>query len=222
MSCHLNRDVRRRSESVKREATSAFDSRQAQRTKSDDAGAQKRCGLLIDKCFRDPVDEVLGFSGVFPISAVDRISGKRGMVAEVFHSRTAKLARLIRAVQPGDAGLRFLGTQFAERQAHSAGNATGRRDTEEEQPSSPSVVLVRAGARGLEVMISPPSSDSPPGWEVIDDGAVWVLAPDISLDDLEGRAYGSWPLLPALVTVGSTVDGAVLANLEHAGSLAVE
>jgi DNA-binding SARP family transcriptional activator len=51
---------------------------------------------------------------------------------------------------------------------------------------------------------------------------VWTLDPDISLDEVEARAVEHWPLVPALVTVGTTVDGAVLANLEHAGSLAVE
>jgi DNA-binding SARP family transcriptional activator len=35
-------------------------------------------------------------------------------------------------------------------------------------------------------------------------------------------AAGRWPLLPALVTVGETAAGTVLANLEHAGSLAIE
>ena len=55
----LNRDVRRRSEAVKREAPAALDSRKAQAAKPDDAGAQQRRGVLVGKRFGDRVNEIL-------------------------------------------------------------------------------------------------------------------------------------------------------------------
>lgn len=122
-----------------------------------------------------------------------------------------------------DAGLRYLGGQLADRHASTASVEASDEDAGDSPPSGlPSVVLARAGARGLEVMIAPACDDAPPRWTAIDEGAVWMLDPDIELEELEASAAGRWPFLPALVTVGTTVDGTVLANLEHAGSLAVE
>ncbi|MCU4186446.1 LysM peptidoglycan-binding domain-containing protein [Acidiferrimicrobium sp. IK] len=126
-----------------------------------------------------------------------------------------------------DAGLRYLGGQLADRQAVTPDNDNDNDDDGDgavggEESTVPSVVLVRAGGRGLEVMIAPACPEAPEGWEAIDEGAVWALRPEIDLDDLEARAAGRWAFLPAVVTVGTTVDGTVLTNLEHAGSLAVE
>ncbi len=117
-----------------------------------------------------------------------------------------------------DAGLRYLGGQLAQRSSAVAADG-------EDGSAPPSVVLVRAGSRGLEVMIAPACPDAPDGWVQHRwmTAAVWVrLDADIDLEDLEERAAQRWPFLPALVTVGVTVDGTVLANLEHAGSLAVD
>ena len=123
-----------------------------------------------------------------------------------------------------DAGMRYLGAQLGEADAGRSAGLTARdigaHGSGQRRVSS--VVLVRAGNRGLEVMVSPPSSTPPEGWMAVDEGTVWVLDGALDLEALEQRAAGRWSLLPALVTVGVTVDGTVLANLEHAGSLAVE
>lgn len=107
-----------------------------------------------------------------------------------------------------DAGLRHLGAALADRSA--------------DDGAVPSVVLVRAGGRGLEVMITPSCPDPPEGWVAVDEGAVWVLDSEIELEDLEKETGRLWSPWPALVTVGITTDGIVLANLEHAGCLHVQ
>jgi DNA-binding SARP family transcriptional activator/LysM repeat protein len=84
------------------------------------------------------------------------------------------------------------------------------------------VVLVRAGAHGLEIMIDPPQPKPLGRFSAVDEGAVWVLDPDIDLDQLEALAQSHWTAWPALVTLGDTPDGPLLANLEHAGCLAVQ
>lgn len=86
----------------------------------------------------------------------------------------------------------------------------------------PAVVLVRAGSVGLEVMVDPPTPAAPGHFRAGDGGITWVLDPAIDLAELERLAGDRWPPLPALVTIGETAAGTVLANLEHAGSLAIE
>jgi DNA-binding SARP family transcriptional activator len=84
------------------------------------------------------------------------------------------------------------------------------------------VVVVRAGSQGLEIMIDPPVPAGAGRFEAIDDGRVWRIDPDVDLAELEVLAADRWPILPALVSVGTSTDGAVLANLEHAGSVTVD
>ena len=88
----------------------------------------------------------------------------------------------------------------------------------------PSVLLVRVGEGGLEVMVDPSSPFPPQGWQPVDEGAVWLLDPDVTLADLEDRFSRDpgWPPTPALITAGTTPGGPVLVNLEAAWSLAVE
>jgi DNA-binding SARP family transcriptional activator len=86
----------------------------------------------------------------------------------------------------------------------------------------PSVVLVHAGRRGLEVRVSP-SVKGPLGWfEASDDGTRLLLDAEITLEELRALAAERWPAWPALVSLGNDADGALLLNLEHAGSLSVE
>ena len=59
--------------------------------------------MLVGKCLGDRIYEILGRDGEFRVAAVHGVTRKRGMVAEVFHSRAAKFASLVRAVQPGNA-----------------------------------------------------------------------------------------------------------------------
>lgn len=84
-----------------------------------------------------------------------------------------------------------------------------------------SVLCVRPGAFGVEVVVDPPA---PPVGRFIlgPDGRTWRLDPDLDLDELSARADGQTALVPALITVGSTADGPLLIDLERAGVLAVE
>ncbi|MDQ1394269.1 MAG: hypothetical protein QOF30_3246 [Acidimicrobiaceae bacterium] len=86
----------------------------------------------------------------------------------------------------------------------------------------PGIVLVRAGSVGLEVMVDPPTVAAPGRFVAVDGGITWGLEASVDLAELERLAGNRWPPVPALVTIGETAAGTVLANLEHAGSLAIE
>jgi DNA-binding SARP family transcriptional activator len=86
----------------------------------------------------------------------------------------------------------------------------------------PSVVLVHAGTRGLEVFVSPTVNGSLGWFMPTEHGERLVLDPEVTLEDLQALAADRWPAWPALVSLGRDGDGALLFNLEHAGSLAVE
>jgi len=81
---NLDRDVRRRAESIKSERLAAFDFRNAQTTKSDDARTQQRRSLQILKSVRQFVDEVFARDDVFRVAAVDCVAGKSRCVAQIF------------------------------------------------------------------------------------------------------------------------------------------
>jgi len=86
----------------------------------------------------------------------------------------------------------------------------------------PSLVLMRVGDGGVEVVMSPEPHGrfgwfSPTGR----DGSL-ALDADIGLEDLRALADERWPVWPAVVSLGQDRGGAVLFNLEHAGSLSVE
>jgi DNA-binding SARP family transcriptional activator len=86
----------------------------------------------------------------------------------------------------------------------------------------PSLVLVQAGKRGLEVLVTP-GVKGPFGWfEASEDGTRLLLDAEITLEDLKALAADQWPAWPALVSLGNDAGGALLFNLEHAGSLSVE
>ncbi|HTT91230.1 MAG TPA: BTAD domain-containing putative transcriptional regulator [Acidimicrobiales bacterium] len=86
----------------------------------------------------------------------------------------------------------------------------------------PSLALVRIGAVGLEVFVSPGVNSSLGWFSPTHDGSTLVLDPDVTLEELEALAEDRWPAWPALVSVGETKDGELLLNLEHAGSVSVE
>jgi DNA-binding SARP family transcriptional activator len=86
----------------------------------------------------------------------------------------------------------------------------------------PSLVLVRVGPSGLEVVLSPPP-DGRLGWfSPKGEGSAHVLDADIDLEDLRALAEERWPAWPALVSLGRSEGSTLLFNLEHAGSLSVE
>ena len=86
----------------------------------------------------------------------------------------------------------------------------------------PSVVLVHAGKRGLEVLVSPAVQGALGWFEPSQDGTRLLLDAEVTLAELQGLATDRWPAWPALVSLGNDADGALLFNLEHGGSLSVE
>ena len=86
----------------------------------------------------------------------------------------------------------------------------------------PSLALVQAGGRGLEIILSPAVNRSLGWFSPTDEGAALVLDADVTLEDLEALSADRWTAWPALVSLGATNDGALLVNLEHVGSLSVE
>ncbi len=86
----------------------------------------------------------------------------------------------------------------------------------------PSVVLVHAGKRGLEVLVSPAVQGALGWFEPSEDGTKLLLDAEVTLEELQGLATDRWPAWPALVSLGNDADGALLFNLEHGGSLSVE
>ena len=93
---------------------------------------------------------------------------------------------------------------------------------EEGAPPPPAVVAVRAGELGVEILISPPWPVAPGRFLPVDDGHTWRLNPTVELGDLAHLTNDCPAYLPALVTVGDTDSGAVLIDLDEAGSLTVE
>src|SRR5262252_6364749 len=95
MARDLDRDVRRRSESVYAQPFSgrrAGNARQPQRAEADDARAEQRRGLFVAEGFRDRVDEISRGDGVFCVTTVDQPSGERGVLAKVLFAFTAIFA----------------------------------------------------------------------------------------------------------------------------------
>ena len=119
--------------------------------------------------------------------------------------------RKARAIAADDAGvwvdttLRFLAAQLQHR------------------PGTPPAILgVRAGPLGVEVLLDPPDTLPPTGFDALDDGHVWRLDPDMDLPTLNEQAGVASAPVPTLVSVGDTADGPLLVNLEHLGALAVD
>src|SRR5207302_1410352 len=67
-------------EAVQSQVPAILDSRETQRAKSDDTGAEQRRRLLVCKAFRNGVNEVFRGQGVFGIASVYCIARERRMV----------------------------------------------------------------------------------------------------------------------------------------------
>ncbi|MFP5376435.1 MAG: hypothetical protein ACLGIO_06585, partial [Acidimicrobiia bacterium] len=87
---------------------------------------------------------------------------------------------------------------------------------------APAITCVRAGELGLEVLLAEPCDVAPPGFSVVDDGAVWRLDPDLDLAGLRSEAEKHPALTPALVSIGASPEGPLLVDLEALGVLSVE
>ena len=83
----------------------------------------------------------------------------------------------------------------------------------------PSVLAVRVGTYGFEVLLDRPVQ-APEGWQAASGGYVLELPQGVTADDLEAAAQGS-TLCPALVPVGDTLEGPLLLNVEEIGCLIV-
>ena len=171
--------------------------------------------------------ELLAAAGVAAIAAAGIIWRLDRSRREQLHAR--RRGRLIAPNRPA--------VQAVERRARAIASEEAMRWVDlglrylssliEEQSLSkiepvPSVVLVRAGKRGLEVLVSP-AVKGPLGWfEASEDGERLLLDGEITLEELRALAAERWPAWPALVSLGNDADGALLFNLEHGGSLSVE
>ena len=88
-----------------------------------------------------------------------------------------------------------------------------------QQRPKPSVLAVRSGTYGFEVLLDSPVP-TPPGWRSASGGYVLELPQGVTARDL--GAVGQGPsLCPALAPVGTTFEGPLLLNLEQLGCLAV-
>ena len=83
----------------------------------------------------------------------------------------------------------------------------------------PSVLAVRVGTYGFEVLLNRPVQ-APHGWQAASGGYVLELPPGVTADDLDAAGQGP-TLCPALVPVGDTVEGPLLLNIEEIGCLIV-
>ena len=88
-----------------------------------------------------------------------------------------------------------------------------------QQRPKPSVLAVRSGTYGFEVLLDGPVP-TPPGWRSASGGFVLELPQGVTARDLGAIGHGP-SLCPALVPVGSTFEGPLLLNLEQLGCLAV-
>src|SRR6266480_6866320 len=100
---HLNRNVRRCSETIKAEASTRFDPGEPQRPEPDDSRAEQRCGLFIWKFCWNGVDEILRCNDVFCITAIRAVAREHRVVTKIFRVCLAILAGSIRPMKPGDA-----------------------------------------------------------------------------------------------------------------------
>ncbi|MCY3643353.1 MAG: hypothetical protein OXG41_07215 [Acidimicrobiaceae bacterium] len=83
----------------------------------------------------------------------------------------------------------------------------------------PSVLAVRVGTYGFEVLLNRPVQ-APEGWQAASGGYVLELPQGVTADDLNTVGQGP-TLCPALVPVGDTVEGPLLLNVEEIGCLIV-
>ncbi len=100
---YLNRNVRRRSESIKAQPPACFDAREPQRPEADDSRAKQRRGLLIGKAFRNRINKIFGGDNKFRVAAIHAIAREQRSVAKIFRPGPAVFACSVRSMQPGNA-----------------------------------------------------------------------------------------------------------------------
>jgi nucleoid-associated protein YgaU len=96
-----------------------------------------------------------------------------------------------------------------------------RRELMAAKQSAPAISVARAGRNGVELLLETPDPNPPHGFVAVDDGACWVLSPDVTAAMLEEVRHTETSLLPGLVSVGSNEIGSVLVDVERLGALEI-
>src|SRR5947207_13243311 len=102
MPRELERQMRRRAETIGPQPPAALDPTQSQATESDDPGAQQRRRLKIGERLGDRIDEALRRHDVVGIATVHRVTREGGVLAEIFFACPTVAASFARAMQPRD------------------------------------------------------------------------------------------------------------------------
>src|SRR5918912_2803366 len=104
---HMDADVPSRAEAINPQTrsrpTSRTDSGQAQRAITNDASAEKRCGLHVVKAVRQFVSEGCRRDRVFRVAAVNSPSGEACARAQVLSTGKKEAALAAGALKPSDA-----------------------------------------------------------------------------------------------------------------------
>jgi hypothetical protein len=149
---------------------------------------------------------------------------RRGRVAQASRARPGR--DVVRGVEPEMETLERRARAIAADQAEEWIDAALRALTaalgESTLGATPALRCVRAGEMGVEVLLAQPFPDAPPGWEAADGGHVWRVPADVDLDELRLRGAEHPAIAPALVSLGTTPEGPILADLEGFGALSVE
>jgi DNA-binding SARP family transcriptional activator len=172
----------------------------------------------------EDVGAVLAIGAVAAAGALWRLDGMR---RELRHDRPRGwvIARNRGAVEAAERRARAIAGVEAMRWADLAVRYLSgliEQFCSQEHDAVPSLVFVKVGAAGLEIVLSPAPGGCLGWFSPSADEAHLVLDSDIDLEDLEILAAGHWSAWPAVVSLGNSGDGTVLMNLEHAGSLSVE
>ena len=152
------------------------------------------------------------------------ISLRRGRLAQASRCRAGR--DVVRPVDPELEVLERRARAIAADQAEAWIDAALRALTpalaESSLGGTPEVRCVRAGDLGIEVLLAEPFPLAPQGWAAADGGHVWHPSPELDLADLVAAGAEQPALTPALVSLGATPEGPILADLEGFGVLAVE
>ena len=153
-----------------------------------------------------------------------------GIVLKLNHRRRVQMAHhrpgrdIVRPdpeLEPLERRLRSIAADEAAEWVDAALRALTAALREAELPV-PEIVCVRAGELGLEVLLGSPSIAAPEGWNVLDDGHVWRLDPDVELEELRDQGVDEPPVAPGLVSLGLSPEGPILVDVEALGFLSVE
>ncbi len=85
----------------------------------------------------------------------------------------------------------------------------------------PSIVAIKAGSNGLEVLLQEPAEMPDKFVPISDDGRAWRLTSDVSDRQMEHDAAGAVPMLPMLTAFGDTPSGELLVDVEQLGMVSV-